>query len=323
MWPKISVIVPVRPGVPVPAVAALQCAAYAPDQLEILIVEGNCPSRQRNCGARQASGDILYFLDDDSLIAPDALRRIALHYDASDVHAVGGPSLTPDGEPLLSHCIGYALGTRLGAWTMRARYAPTGRYRPATEKEVIGCNLSIRRLTFEALGGFREDLFPNEETELTSRLLSNGYSLMYDPDLVVRRAQRRSLADLARQFFAYGRGRLRQMARTFSRSAVIFLAPTIGLAYLLWWPILGWTLGAWTTLPFALYGGLVFSTSIYLSLTRRTVAGLVIFPILFVLIHVCYGCGLIYEGLRQLSKRMLNRWVRRRAKSKAYSAAPR
>src|SRR5512143_966485 len=129
MWPKISVIVPVRPGVPVRAIAALHNADYDPDRLEILIVEGDCPSRQRNCGARQASGDILYFLDDDSLIAPDALRRLALHYSTSDVQAVGGPSLTPDDEPLLSRCIGYALGTRLGAWTMRARYAPIGHCR--------------------------------------------------------------------------------------------------------------------------------------------------------------------------------------------------
>ncbi|CAG0927456.1 hypothetical protein TFLX_00471 [Thermoflexales bacterium] len=317
MRPKISVIVPVRPGVPVRAIAALYNADYAPDQLEILIIEGDCPSRQRNYGARQASGDILYFLDDDSLIAPDALRRLAGHYRTSEVHAVGGPSLTPHDEPLLSRCIGYALGTRLGAWTMRARYAPIGQCRPATEKEVIGCNLSMRRLTFEALGGFREDLFPNEETELTSRLLRSGHRLLYDPDLTVQRVQRRSLIDLAHQFFAYGRGRLRQMTRTFSRSTAIFLAPAIGLTYVLWCLILGRTLSAWTSLPLALYGGVVLSTSIYLGMKHRTVAGLLIFPVLFVIIHACYGCGLIGEGVHRASDRIRRLWVRQRTESKA------
>jgi glycosyltransferase involved in cell wall biosynthesis len=306
----------VRPGVPVRAIAALHNADYAPDRLEILIVEGDCPSRQRNYGACQASGDILYFLDDDSLIAPDALRRLALHYRALDVHAVGGPSLTPPDEPLLSRCIGYALGTRLGAWTMQARYAPIGHCRPASEKEVIGCNLSMRRLTFETLGGFREDLFPNEETELTSRLLRNGHTLLYDPDLVVRRAQRRSLAGLARQFFAYGRGRLRQLTRTFSRSTAIFLAPAIGLTYMLWWFILGWTLSTWTVLPLLVYGGLVLSTSLYLSWTRRAAASLVILPILFAIIHTCYGCGLIAEGVQQVGGRVLNSFTGRQRNQK-------
>ena len=323
MWPKISVIVPVRPGAPVRAMTALRHVEYAPEQLEILIVEGNCPSRQRNDGAQQTGGDILYFLDDDSLIAPDALRRAAQHYDAPDVHAVGGPSLTPDDEPLLSRCIGFALGTRLGAWTMRARYAAVGQRRPATEKELIGCNLSIRRSTFEALGGFREDLFPNEETELTNRLLRNGYRLIYDPAVVVQRAQRRSLADLVHQFFAYGRGRLRQIIRAFSWNALMFFVPALGLGYALWWPILWRTLGAWTVLPLAVYGGLVLSTSIYLSLTRRTLAGLIVLPFLFAIIHTGYGCGLIYEGLRQMGERVRRLRFRRRAKTKTYSAAPR
>ena len=36
MWPKISVIVPVRPGAPVRAMTALRHVEYAPKQLEIV-----------------------------------------------------------------------------------------------------------------------------------------------------------------------------------------------------------------------------------------------------------------------------------------------
>ena len=119
--------------------------------------------------------------------------------------------------------LGYVLGTRLGAWTMRARYAPVGGCRPATEKELIGCNLSLRREAFWVLGGFREDLFPNEETELVSRCRRLEGAALYDPGLIVRRAHRESMAGLAQQFFFYGRGRMRQIVRASAQDNLAFL----------------------------------------------------------------------------------------------------
>lgn len=300
MWSSISVIIPSHPGTPIPALESLRSAVYPPERLEVIVVEGECPPRQRNEAARQASGDVLYFLDDDSLVEPDALRRLAARYRASDMHVVGGPSLTPADESLLSRCIGYALGTRLGAWTMRARYAPVGRCRPATEKELIGCNLSIHRDVFWAVGGFREDLFPNEETELVNRLRRCGYTAIYDPGLIVRRAQRRSLAALARQFFSYGRGRMRQIARTFPHSRLAFLAPAVGLFYVALLPVLWRGLGPWALLPIVLYLVLVFSVSIHLSIIHRVAACAAIAPFLFGAIHACYGHGLIYEAIMPL-----------------------
>ncbi len=269
------------------------------DWLEIIVVEGDCPPRQRNEAARRANGDVLYFLDDDSVVAPDTLRRLAAHYRNPNTHAVGGPALTPDSEPLLSRCIGYALGTHLGAWTMRARYAQVGRCRPATEKELIGCNLSVRRDVFWAVGGFREDLFPNEETELVSRLQRHGNLLLYDPHLPIWRAQRRSLTTLARQFFAYGRGRIRQIMRTFPSANLVFLAPALGWVYVTLLPALWWKLGAWVALPVVMYLALVLSTSIYLGLKHRRVAGSVLLLVLFsiIIIHISYGCGLICQSL--------------------------
>jgi succinoglycan biosynthesis protein ExoA len=299
MLPKISVIIPSCPGVTISALSALEESGYPSDRLEILTVKGNHPPGQRNAAARQASGHVLYFLDDDSIVAPDTLQRLATHYHVSSTHVVGGPSLTPDDEPFLSRCIAYALGTHLGACTMRARYAPVGCCRPSTEKELIGCNLSVRRDAFWAVGGFREDLFPNEETELVNRLRRRGYTAIYDPGLVVWRAQRRSLAALARQFFSYGRGRMRQIVRTFPCGGIVFLAPAVGLLYLASSPMLWRVLGPWTLLPAAAYLALALSTSICIVVRHHTVACAVILPLLFGIIHTCYGYGLIHETMAQ------------------------
>lgn len=303
---KISVIIPVRPGGPILALDALRVADYPPELLEIIAVEGDCPSRQRNQAARKAEGDVLYFLDDDSAVAPDVFRRLAQHYADPGVHAVGGPSLTPDDEPLLSRCIGYALGTCLGAWSMRARWVSVGEYRPAGEKELIGCNLSVRRQTLEVIGGFHEELFPNEETELVSRLARSGHLAMYDPGLIVRRAQRRTLIDLASQFFRYGRGRMKQMRRAGRDGMVPFLAPALGLVYLALLPLLGWLLGPWAALPLAVYLAVIATAGVWLGLAHRTATGCIILPLVFGLIHTSYGYGLIVEGMVGCSRQPSN-----------------
>lgn len=92
--PKISVIIPVKIGTtPTIALNSLKKVKYPKKLIEILIVEGNQPSRQRNEAIKKAGGEIIYFLDDDPFVYPNSLRIIAK--DLSDPETgVGEPSLT-------------------------------------------------------------------------------------------------------------------------------------------------------------------------------------------------------------------------------------
>ena len=94
--PIISIIIPVKPDGYVKAIEAVKQLDYPVDKLEVLIAEGNQPSRQRNEAAKKASGEILYFLDDDSLPAPSNLKRLVAHYKNEAVAGVGG-QLGPGG----------------------------------------------------------------------------------------------------------------------------------------------------------------------------------------------------------------------------------
>ena len=74
--PTVTVLVPTRPGqADVPAVNAARKFDYPPELLEIIIARGRQPSVQRNAGLREARGELIYFLDDDSVAAPGNLRR--------------------------------------------------------------------------------------------------------------------------------------------------------------------------------------------------------------------------------------------------------
>ena len=72
--PSVTVLIAARPGqAEVKAVPASRALDYPPDKLEILVARGRQPAAQRNAGMREARGELIYFLDDDSVPRPDNL----------------------------------------------------------------------------------------------------------------------------------------------------------------------------------------------------------------------------------------------------------
>ena len=288
--PKVSIIIPVKPGGRVSALAAVQHADYPVAALEVLVAEGRQPSRQRNRAASAATGDILYFLDDDSRVAPGFLRRAVRHYDAPEVAAVGGPSLTPDSDSTLQHAFTMAFTSLFGGGGMRNRYRQTGAVRATSDHELILCNLSFRRDLFLACGGFDERLYPNEENELMERLRREGGRLIHDPGLAVWRSQRPTLSAFCRQLFGYGRGRGEQTVLSGVVKPVTFV-PSLFLLYLLLLPLAH---KAVYYLPLLCYLIVTLSCAIFAAgRSNRPVAALFL-PIVFPLFHFCYGFGMLW-----------------------------
>jgi succinoglycan biosynthesis protein ExoA len=206
----VSIIIPVKPGGEVKALDALRNVEYPADALEIIVAEGKCPSRQRNTAAAVAGGDILYFLDDDSMVLPNFLRNAVSHYGNTSVAGVGGPSLTPESDTPLQQAFGLVLSSRFGSGGVCNRYRKNGCVRETGDDELILCNLSMRSEVFRTFNGFDERLYPNEENELMVRIRKKGLALVHDPNLAVFRSQRRTFPAFVRQIFGYGKGRGRQ-----------------------------------------------------------------------------------------------------------------
>ena len=108
-------------------------------------------SDARNTGVAEAGKEIVAFLDDDAEAAPDWLSRLWAHYDDPMVVAVGGgivpvwPTARPDWFPPEFD------------WVIGCSY----RGLPETVapvRNLIGCNMSVRRDGIRIVGGFRPDL---------------------------------------------------------------------------------------------------------------------------------------------------------------------
>ncbi len=288
--PTFSFIIPVKPGGDVKALGALRQIGEQAWPYEILIAEGTVPSRQRNLAAHQCHGDILYFLDDDSRVAADCLAQCAGALADPGIAVAGGPSLTPDDDTRLQHLFGLALSSPFGAGAVRNRYRSAGVLRMTTERELILCNLAIRRDVFLAAGGLDERLYPNEENELLDRIAAAGYRMVHVPTLWVMRSQRPTLAAFVRQMFSYGRGRGQQTLIAGPGSVTSFM-PLAFVTYLAMLAFLPPTL-PWR-LPAMAYAALdvIFTLG---AMSSGAGLGSICLLALFPLMHCANGVGLLY-----------------------------
>lgn len=291
--PKISIIIPVAPGGEVRSLAGVARAAYPAELFEVLVAYGRAPSVQRNLAAQQAGGEILFFLDDDSQVAPSFLEQAARHFLNGKVAAVGGPSLTPESDSVLQRAIGIAFASPVGGGGVRNRYRKTGGARFTSESELILCNLAFRREIFLAHGGLDARLYPNEENELMDRLIKEGYLLVHDPELAVTRSQRPSYRAYLKQMFGYGRGRAEQTLLSGKVKPVAF-APSLLLIYTLLLPFLSLFFGGlWCAIPLAGYLAGIVAATIAGSVAGRDAALLPRLLLVFPTLHYVYGAGVI------------------------------
>jgi succinoglycan biosynthesis protein ExoA len=290
--PSVTVIIPARPdAVEIDAVRAARALDYPPEKLEIILARGKQPSAQRNAAIKEAKGDLIYFLDDDSVPEPKNLRRIIGHFADPDIKMVGGPAICPADAPRLEQTFALVLGS----WAFgpsRSRYTPVGTVRQTSEKELILCNLVARRQALLDLGGFNEKLYPNEENALMDELQARGGKLLYDSQLVVRRRPRRTLKAFAKMLMTYGRGRAEQFRETPTLGSALNFVPPLFVLYLISLiPLLKWK-GSIFLWPLIFYIGAVLLQGAVLTRTGRIRESAGAIP-LIMLTHILYGFGFL------------------------------
>jgi cellulose synthase/poly-beta-1,6-N-acetylglucosamine synthase-like glycosyltransferase len=158
---------------------------------DVTLVENSGPkglSGARNTGVSLVTSDVVAFLDDDAVAAPDWLERLMALYDDVDVLGVGGRV-----EPLWERGRPGHFGEELD-WIVGCSHR--GMPRVASEvRNVIGANMSFRLEVLQQVGGFnvalgRQGAKPLgcEETEICIRSIigSPGSRIVYEPAALVR-----------------------------------------------------------------------------------------------------------------------------------------
>ena len=162
-----------------------------------------------NAAARAARGEILVFLNNDTVPASDWLARLNLAMPGAPERTLVTSRLVFLDRPgtIDSAGDGYL---RAGGAFKRGHLADAEAY--ATSGEVFGaCGaaLAIERSLFERLGGFDDDFFMvYEDVDLSYRARLAGHTCWYAADAVVRHAGSATLGTMSRAAVFHGQRNL-------------------------------------------------------------------------------------------------------------------
>jgi hypothetical protein len=190
---RLTVVVPATnmPETLERCVTALSNADGSPD--ELIVIEGppnSSPASARNRGAKDASHEVIVFVDADVEIARDALTRIRVAFETDpDLTAIFGSYDDSPAHP----------GTVSGFRNLLHHHVhQEGRSAASTFWAGLG---AIRRSDFLAIGGFDEERFPNpsvEDIDVGMRLTAAGATIRLDPRLQGKHLKQWTLVEMVR-----------------------------------------------------------------------------------------------------------------------------
>jgi cellulose synthase/poly-beta-1,6-N-acetylglucosamine synthase-like glycosyltransferase len=289
---------------------------YSANQMEILVVDGCSTDHSRevvaeyvaryphirlldnprritsaalNVGILQARGKYLIRVDAHTVIAPDYVRQCVILLESTEAANVGG-CMQPVGQNYVGQAVALSTTSPFGIGDSKFHYDAQEQY---VDTVYMG---AFRREIFDGIGLFDEELIRNQDYELNIRIREAGGKILLSPKIISFYTPRSSLPALWRQYFQYGRWKVRTLQKHPSslqwRQAVppLFVGVLSG----------SFVAGFFSSLLFWLFNGIV-GCYLLANLVASTICAsrggwryLPILPVVFATIHFAWGLGFWY-----------------------------
>lgn len=167
----------------------------------------------RNLGIRAAQGEIITFIDDDSLVQAGWLENLVNSYTAENVGGVGGRVIDEHEIAAQHQSSGLSVGKVFPDGQVTDDFAAE-LPQPIEVDRLRGCNMSFRKEVFDQVGLFDNhyDFTANstfEEVDFCARVRKYGYKLLFNSAATVEHLSARREDGLprnvtdSRMMFAY------------------------------------------------------------------------------------------------------------------------
>lgn len=198
--------------------AAIGRAAAAAGAEVIRHAQARGPAAARNSGLDRSETPLVAFVDSDCVPEAGWLERLAAHFADPSLAAVA-PRIVAAPPARQSWLARYEADR--SPLDMGARPGAVGPARPVPY--VPSAALLVRRAALE--GGFDDHLRVGEDVDLAWRLHDTGWTVRYDPAVIVAHEHRETLGPWLRQRFAYGTSAAALAERHPEKLPAIVLSP--------------------------------------------------------------------------------------------------
>ncbi len=260
--PEVSMIMPVHnEAASLDATLASVCAQATDASTEVIVIDDHSTDSSRsiierwvaqdervrllssprrgipqtlNHGLEAARGRYLVRVDGHSIVPPDYVQGLLDHVRSGACEGAGGHKRAV-GQGPFGRAVAAAHGSRFGIGDSKYHYTQR---QELVDHIPFGAYITKRA---RAIGGWDEELSTNEDYDFDFRYQRAGGRLLFDPAIVVDWRVRGTPASLAHQYYAYGRGKFRALARHPSSLHPRWLVPPTLVVSLAAGTLLSWT----------------------------------------------------------------------------------
>ncbi len=338
MQPFVTVIVPVRNEERFLAATLkpLLLQEYPTDRYEILVIDGQSEddttgivsrlqpefpqlklldnscrlsSAARNIGIEHGRGDYVVVVDGHcELRSLTYLSDLVAAFERTKADCLGRPQpLEVQWATPIQRAIALARASRLGHNPGSHIYSDRGGYVKPQSVAV-----AYRSSVFARIGMFDERFDACEDVEFNHRLDAAGLTCYFVPELAVHYRPRDSLTGLAWQMQRYGRGRTRLLFKhpeTLTAPSMVPALFLVGLATSFGLGLFAPLFAMIFCLVALIYSAAVAGAAIWLAGRGRAAELAVLFPAVFLAIHVGAGWGVLAEMGGTVARRIVRRMV--------------
>ncbi len=241
-----------------------------------------------NIAASIATGDYLVRVDTHCELEKDYIEEAIQTIIRTGAANVGGVQKA-EGKTRVETSIAMGMTSRFGVGNSRFHYG--GKEGPSDTVYLGVYDAEI----FRELGGFNETLIRNQDYELNIRIQKNGYSVWFNPKLIVRYRPRSSFQGLFRQYFQYGQWKRSVLRLHPSSIKIRQVIPPLMIISVLF----GITISIFLTLWGLIIPGVYLTSVVAATLVQKSSKTIekILLIFIFPTMHIAWGLGFLIGPL--------------------------